>query len=115
MRTIILKVREQTGALRGALLAASAEGLASHLPALQEAAAALTRLQTESPDALLEQGSRRELEALAGELRSAGRLIARGLAFQRGWARLLSSASSSYRSDGEPALLQAPGSIWMRG
>jgi hypothetical protein len=111
MRNIIHNVREQTAALRAALLAPSAEGLESQVPALQEAAVTLERLKTEA----IEPESRRELEALARELRSAGRLIAQGLAFQRGWARLLASASSSYRPDGEPVSLQAAGSVSVRG
>jgi hypothetical protein len=111
MRIVLHNLREQAASLRAALLEPSVEGLESHLPALQEAAVTLERLKTES----IQPESRRELEALARDLRSAGRLIAQGLAFQRGWARLLASASSGYRPDGEPVSLQAAGSISVRG
>ena len=117
MRTVLHNLREQAAALHAALLAPSAEGFESHLPALQEAAVTLQRLFASgtTPDASIEPGTRRELEGLARELRSAGRLIAHGLAFQRGLARLLASASSTYRPDGEPVALPAAGSISVRG
>lgn len=111
MRSSIHNLREQAAALRAALLAPSVEDLAAQLPELQEAAVTLERLKSES----IAPESRGELEALARELRTAGRLIAQGLAFQRGWARLLASATSAYRPDGEPVPLPVAGSLSVRG
>jgi hypothetical protein len=129
MRSIIHNLREQTAALRAALLAPAGaqvgEGLESHLPALQDAALTLERLTSTfggpeggrrgPPGALIEPGTRRELKALAGELDTAGRLIAHGLAFQQGLTRLLASSAAGYRPDGEPVELSAAGSISVRG
>jgi hypothetical protein len=120
MRSIIHNVREQTAALRTALLAPSIEGLQAHLPALQAAALALQSLQADLPDASIrlrtpEPETRRELEALARDLGVAGRLVAHGLAFQLGLARLMASASAGYRPDGEPVPLKTAASISVRG
>jgi hypothetical protein len=111
MHANIHSIRKQTAALRAALLAPSIEAFESHLPALQEAGLTLQRLQTH----LLDSPLRPELEALAKELRSTGMLIEHGLAFQQGLARLLASATSGYRPDGEPVSLRAAGNISVRG
>jgi hypothetical protein len=118
MRPNIHNLRNQAAALRAALRTPSIEGLAAQVPELQEAASTLQRLSSTlntTPGAVIEPGTRRELEALARDLGAAGRLIAHGLAFQKGWARLLASASSGYRPDGEPVSLKAAGSISVRG
>ena len=103
-REIIHHAKACIRALRNSLLAPSPETLEAHLPALE---AALHDLQTLQPD----RSERRELEALAAELRAAGRLIQHGLEFQQGWARLLATAFSGYRPDGAPRPLQAGGNI----
>lgn len=117
MRSSIHKVREQTAALRATLLAPSIEGLESHLAALQEAAITLRELQADqsAEPAVIEGASRQELEALARDLSTAGRLIAHGLAFQQGLTRLMASATSGYRPDGEPVTLHAAANIWVHG
>jgi hypothetical protein len=60
-------------------------------------------------------GLRRELEALAAELRVAGGLIDHGMAFQQGWAHILAAATAGYRPNGEPSPLSAQGSVSVRG
>src|SRR5579863_6280588 len=104
----IHRAQARLTALRNTLLTPSPEGLDAHLPVLE---ATLYDLQGLQPDGL----ERRELEALAAQLRAVGRLIQHGLEFQRGWAKLLAAAFSGYRPDGEPRPLQARGNISMRG
>jgi hypothetical protein len=112
-------IRKQVGELRAALLASSLEGSAEEIDArlagLQEAATALGFLQSLPQVETLEPGSRRELETLARELSSIGRLIERGREFLDGWARLLASNALCYRPDGEPISPAAPASISVRG
>jgi hypothetical protein len=118
MRSKLHNIRKQAMALRQALVTPSIEGLDSQLPALQEAAQDLESLSSTligTTETAIEPGLRRELEALAQDLAGAGRLIAQGLAFQLGLARLLAAATSGYRPDGEPAALNAAGSISVRG
>lgn len=118
MRSNIHNVRQAVAALRVALLSPSPEGIASQLPALQEAAVTLERLErerqardAEAPHA----GLRDELEALATELRAPAKLIAQGLAFVRGMSRLLAPPTADYQPDGEPVPLKPPSSLLVRG
>jgi hypothetical protein len=111
MRSNIHSIRKIVAAVRAALLTPSIEGVDSHVPALQQAAAALEQLRGGPPEA----GSRGDLEALARDLRACGRLIAQGLAFTQGMARVLAPAATSYRPDGEPVPLKAPGTLLVRG
>lgn len=106
------RAREKVGALRATLLSPSPEALESHVPALEEALHELQHLQQdhEKPG-----GLGPHLLALAGELRIAGKLIEHGLAFERGWARLLAAAAGSYQPNGEPHPLPVRGSISVRG
>jgi hypothetical protein len=97
-------VRESISALRATLLAPSPEALESHLSALE---AALHNLQGLQPDTY----TRRDMEALAAELRAVGSLIEHGMAIQEGWSRILAAATGGYQPDGEPRPLQPPGSI----
>ncbi len=104
----ILRAKACVRALRSTLLAPSPEALDGHLPFLE---AALYDLQNIQPD----RSERRELEALAAELRAAGSLIRHGLEFQQGWAKLLAAAFSGYRPDGEPRPLQPQGNLSIKG
>jgi hypothetical protein len=108
------RARNCIGALRTTLLAPSPEGLEAHLPALE---AALHDLQGLQQDHLTQDhgSERRELGALAAELRAAGSLIMHGLQFQVGWAKLVATSFGGYRPDGEPRPLQPSGNIWVRG
>jgi hypothetical protein len=106
------RVRDSIRALRATLLAPSPEALESHLPALE---AALHELQCDPQGLQHDSRSRRDLEALARELRVVGSLIEHGIAFQQGWAKLLAAATGGYRPDGEPRPLQTPGRISMQG
>ena len=115
MRSSLHNVRQTVAALRAALLVSSIEAMDAQMPALQQAGATLQSLRPvllkEGP---LESESRRELEALARELRASGALIAQGLAVTQGLARLLAPAAG-YRQDGEPAPLKTGGTLEVRG
>lgn len=116
MRSKLPSVRETVAALRTALLSPSVEGITACVPALQEAALDLERLRAEtldkqSPDS----GTRRELDALARELRGAGKLIAQGMAFTQGMARVLAPATADYRPDGEPVVAKTASTLLIRG
>jgi hypothetical protein len=143
MRSTIHNAREQVAGLRAALIEASPEGLEELTPGLEAAAAGLrsvvqqlAREAEESGDSQVREGSpargivagamrlreagdeaglRRELEALAAELRVAGGLIDHGMAFQQGWARMLAVATAGYRPNGEPSPLAAPGTVSLEG
>ncbi len=104
------RARQSIGALRSTLLAPTPEALDAHLPALELALQDLQNLKKDG-----ERCTRRELEALALDLRAAASLIIHGLEFQRGWARLLATALGDYRPDGEPRPLQAGGSVSVQG
>src|SRR5579862_3843493 len=93
---------DKIAALRVTLLAPSPAALESHLPALEEALHDLQLLQHDHARGDV----RQDLQDLAAELKAAGRLIEHGLAFERGWARLLAAATGSYRPDGEPRPIQ---------
>lgn len=114
MRSSIPRVRQTVAALRAALLAPPAdhspERLASQVPALQDAALELERLRHDPAAPAV----RAELEALARELHGVARLIAQGLELTRGMARLLAPAAG-YGQDGEPAPLNPPGTVLVRG
>jgi hypothetical protein len=85
------------------------------MPALQRAAATLESLRPELPgNDQPKSESRRELQALARELRASGALIAHGLAVTQGTARLLAPAAG-YRRDGEPAPLKTIGTLEVLG
>ncbi len=55
------------------------------------------------------------LRALKVELGILGRVAERGEEFYRGWARTLAAAALGYRPTGEPARLEAPGSVSLQG
>jgi hypothetical protein len=104
------RAKNSIGALRSTLLDPSPEALEAHLPALEAALHDLRSLEQNG-----ELCTRRELEAVALELRAAGSLIAHGIEFQRGWAKLLATAFGDYRPNGEPRPLQARGSVSVQG
>jgi hypothetical protein len=116
MRTNINSARKQVAALRLALISASPEPIEECLPRLVEAGAhlglveqALRTGRVSDPDLIL------ELNALKGELRAAGKLVAFGLAFYQGWGRLLASSTAGYTPAGEAAPLVASGTVSVRG
>jgi hypothetical protein len=116
MRSKLRNVRETVAGLRATLLAPSGEAINAHMPALQQAAAILESLQAESlQERSPESKSREELEAVARELRTTGKLIAQGLALTQGMARLLAPVTCGYRQDGEPAPFQTAGTLLVRG
>jgi hypothetical protein len=121
MRSRLLNVRQAVAALRAALLVSSIEAMDAQMPALQQAAATLEALRSESPrpESLRNESPefelRREIEALARELRGSEKLIAQGLALTQGMAGLLAAATAGYRHDGEPAALRPSGTLLVRG
>jgi hypothetical protein len=114
MRSNIHNVREAVAELRAALLAPPAEGLESHVPALEGAIADLEELRAE-PSFVLGLVPRREVESLARELAGVARLIQHGIIFNQGWARVLAAAASNYQPNGELAPLKPAGSVSVRG
>jgi hypothetical protein len=56
-----------------------------------------------------------ELEALRKELDIARRLVAQGSAFYAAWARVLGSATWGYTPVGSAALVEAAGSVYLKG
>jgi hypothetical protein len=116
MPSIILNTRLKAAALHAALLTTSAVEAESHEPALREAVLALEGLRaTPLSEELRGEASRAELRALARELSASAKLIAQGLAFAQGMARLLAPATAAYRPDGEPIPFKIASTIVVRG
>jgi len=59
--------------------------------------------------------TRQEIQAFAAELLGVARLIAHGMTFQQGWARMLAAAASNYQPNGEPASAVPAAKISVQG
>ena len=56
-----------------------------------------------------------QLHSLNNELEIAQRLVIHGTAFCDTWSRMLGGATGGYVANGDPAPLQAPGSLSVKG
>lgn len=115
MHSNVKQARAKIEALRLALTSPSPEEMAAALPGLEEAACCLATVEQE-----LREGApapfeiRRELHFLKNDLRIIARLIEHGMAFCRGWAKLL-GAGQSYTHAGEAAPGAVEGTLSLRG
>jgi hypothetical protein len=117
MQSNIRDARRHIEALRAALLLPSPDPIEQCLPALEEAVRNLISVEQELRDAQSpgRPELRAELKSLETEMRIVKGLIANGAAFYQGWAKMLGAAAAGYTSAGQPAALQPPGSISLRG
>lgn len=112
--------RAQIATLRESLLSPelSPDQLIACLPGLSEAAAMLGAVEQElRAQPVLADKTRviRDLKSLKSELDNAAKLIDRGAAFHRGWARVLGSAAAGYTASGEAAPLAVRGTVALQG
>jgi hypothetical protein len=115
MRLNVKQAREKVEALRLALVSPSPEEMAAALPGLEEAALCLATVERE-----LREGApasfevHRELKLLKNDLRISARLIEQGIAFCRGWAKLL-GAGQLYTYAGQAAPSPTEGTFSVQG
>jgi hypothetical protein len=112
--SLLDSARERIARMRAALVAPTPESINECLPGLAEAADLLGRVERE-----LAHGGPRdivmEMHELRREIGALKRLVARGAAFYKGWARLLGAAAGGYTANGEAAAFVPSGSISIRG
>lgn len=115
MRSRIKQTRKRIEALRRALLSPAAGDVASALAGLDDAVRSLQDVEREMlAGAGPSDDIRRELKLVKNDLRISARLIAHGMAFCEGWARLV-GAGPSYNSAGQTAPVASQGSLMLRG
>jgi hypothetical protein len=112
MLSKVKQARKQVEALRLALLSPAAEDLSQALPALEEAARGLMELERECGEGT--KAIRRELVLLKRDLRIIARLIDQGMAFCRGWAKLL-GVGPGYTPGGHAVVSPLEGTLSVRG
>jgi hypothetical protein len=111
----IKQARERVDGLRLALLGSSPEEILQALPGLEEAVLYLETVERE-----LRRGGcapyevRRELRLFRNDLRMNARLIAQGIEFCRGWARML-GAGPAYTQAGCSAPPEQLATLSLRG
>jgi hypothetical protein len=101
-RSKIKQARGRIEALRSALLSPDPAAIAAALPSLDEAVLCLQSVESHLRHEMDTAGLRRDLQLLKNDLRIVSRLIENGVAFCRGWARML-GAGPAYTQTGEPA------------
>jgi hypothetical protein len=115
MRLRIKEARDRIELLRLALVSPSAADLGAALPGLEQAATSLGEIEKE-----LRAGGpapyevRRELQMLKNDLRIIARLVEHGMAFCRGWAKML-GAGPGYTQAGRTAPIRSEGRLSLRG
>ncbi len=117
------EVQRAVEALRMTLLpgeggAPGPEAIANHTEALERAASILQGLTcgselTRDPAAIGELRAR--FRSLQREIQRAARLIGHAAVMNAGWARVLAVASGGYTPAGEPAVLEARGTLAVDG
>lgn len=111
----IKQARERIEVLRLALLGSSPEEILAALPGLEEAVRCLDTVEHE-----LRQGGcapyevRRALKLFKNEVRVNTRLIAHGIEFCRGWAKLL-GAGPTYTQAGHAAAAEPLATVSLQG
>jgi hypothetical protein len=115
MRARIKEARERIEALRLALTNSSPVEIVAALPGLEEAARCLASVEKELRDGeCAPYEVRRELKLLKDDLRLNARLMEQGVAFCRGWAKLLGSGPT-YTQTGQSALPEPLATVSLRG
>ena len=120
MRSKVKQARERVEALRLALVSPAPVEIGAILPGLNEAARCLATIEQEvregasAPYEVRRELVRRELTMLKNELRISGRLIEHGLAFCRGWAKMI-GAGPAYTQAGRPAVSPPEGTFSFEG
>jgi hypothetical protein len=102
IRSKIKQARGRIEALRLALLSPDPAAIAAALPALEEATLCLQFAEEHLRNEIDTRQIRRDLQLLKNDLRIVSRLVANGVAFCRGWARML-GAGPAYTQTGQPA------------
>jgi len=115
MRLRIKQAREKIEGLRLALLGSSSEEICAALPGLEEAARCLETVEHELREgACAPYEVRRELKLLKNDLRINARLIAHGVEFCRGWAKML-GAGPAYTQAGHAAASEPLATLSLQG
>jgi hypothetical protein len=115
MLSKIKQARDRVLALQTALVNPAPELVAVALPGLEEAAQCLAAVEQEfRAGAGAPHEVRRELRLLKNDLRISGRLIEHGIAFWRGWAKML-GAGPEYTQTGHTAAPHSEGTLSLRG
>jgi hypothetical protein len=111
----VQRTRARVGEIRATLRSPTAEEIGGCVPLLEEAIACLRAVEAAADDRERWGEAALEMAGLQFELGVVGRLIEGGAAFYQGWARVLATAAAGYTPAGEPAALNAPGSVSVQG
>jgi hypothetical protein len=115
MRERIKQARDRIEVVRLALTGSSPGEIVATLPALEEAVRCLETVERDLRDgACAPYEVRRELKLLKDDLRLNARLMEQGVAFCRGWSRMLGSGPT-YTQAGQSAVPEPIATMSVRG